>query len=1033
LGPYSSIEEEPRLDPTPSHRSVPRSRLAGLRGAAAILGLVGARSRGRRSAAALVALSVAGSIVVLGSLLGVGIVTEDQATRRALADLAPPDRLIGVHRTRPDGFEDATSDQVARAALQPVLDITEPLLAARMYQPPREPFRIIALDGIADWVGLSQGRLPQPCTGTSPCEAIRIGTSALPDGDGEIGTSVTMADLRFDVVGIASPSPDLPLDLIRPDGLALMVEGLGIKESADVKVVPRTNFWLASIDPDEVHSWTLADLQSRVDAVERALGPEGRSYLLTTPEQTLAGVRARTQIAIGRLVFISSLIVGVLLAFAAFAAAIERADVGLEDRRLRAAGASRGARFLFIFGEALLPAAVGAVVGELGAALAIGALANAEGAPVDVVLPLALFQPAALGLTILLVGLATIAVILGIHPAAGRLLQPRIVIAAVLPAGLLLAWQRLSSGPVDPAALAGDATSPTSVVLPGALGLAVILGSLVLLPPLLRGLARGSRRAPTGIRLATISVAREPLRPAAVMTLLAFSVGAVVFAEVYSATLRQGAADQAAFQAGMDVRVQTLAAEGRFSTEVVPALLGGGVGSDVEIAPMIRLPGESATRRTFTLVGIEGVELGRLRGWRADLSPAPPAALGAAIDLDGEWTLAGQPLPDGTRTISLDVQYQGDPIQLRAVVEQADGAVRYIPLGELADGHQVMGGELFDRTELATLDPAEPHGWRVLGVLALNGGDAGGGGPAQGQRQEGDITITGLDQIIDPSSPIHLAVSGAMNQLIRPPARSDRLVLPAIVSPDLAGDVDADGILDVRIGSSLDLRLRPVGTTTAFPTIIDPGGRVVIADLGPLLLAMNAHDPGTGVPNQVLIGTPSDARTAEVVAALKSDRFPPLIIQSRPATEEARANDPFAVGIVWGLAVGAIAGLILSFVGVLLATAAELRDERGELWDLEAQGSTPRSLVGLVVLRTVAMCAIGGVTGIAVGVGLGWFVATSVGVAGEGAVPIPPLVLVAPWGLIVLIAAALLVVIGFAVWLMTQRHFSRSSLGAGDR
>lgn len=97
------------------------------------------------------------------------------------------------------------------------------------------------------------------------------------------------------------------------------------------------------------------------------------------------------------------------------------------------------------------------------------------------------------------------------------------------------------------------------------------------------------------------------------------------------------------------------------------------------------------------------------------------------------------------------------------------------------------------------------------------------------------------------------------------------------------------------------------------------------------------------------------------------------------------------------------------------------------------QGTTPRALVSLVVLRTVAMCAIGSVTGIAVGVGLGWFVASSVGVGGEGAVAVPPLVFVAPWGLVVILAVALLAVIGVAVYLLTRRHFARESLGAGIR
>jgi hypothetical protein len=989
--------------------------------------------RRRRSAAALVALSVAGSIVVLGSLLGVGIVTEDLATRRALTDLAPPDRLIGVTRYSLGGYEDADAERIANEALQPVLDVTEPIVAVRLYQPPREPFRILAMDGAADWVEVAQGRLPVPCAGTSPCEAIRIGPSALPNGVGDIGTSVDLEGLHFDIVGVALPSPNLPLAVIRPDGLALMIEGrVGIRESAGLLDVPRTGFWLAPIDPTQVHSWTLADLDTRVDEVRRSLAPAGQSYLLSTPESTLATVHARTQVAIGRLVFISSLIVGVLLAFAAFAAAIERSDVALEDRRLRAAGASRGARLLFVLGEAVLPALAGAVVGEILAAVAVGVLASSQGAPVDVVVGLALLQPAGIGLTALLVGLAMLAIVLGVHPAAGRLLEPRVVVAAVLPAGLILAWNQLSSGPADPTKLAGDAMSPGSVLLPGAIGLSVILGSLVLLPPLLRGLARASRRAPLSIRLAAISVAREPLRPAAVMTLLAFSVGAVVFGQVYSATLRQGAADQAAFAAGLDVRVQTLAAEGRFATEVIPLLQGGQVGSDVGVQPMIRTPGESATKRTFTLVGIDGPAIGELNGWRPDFSTQTPAALGAAIEQDGEWQLASHALPAGVREVRIDVDYVGDPIRVSAVIQEADGGVRYVPMGEFAPGRQTLTGVVLDTVELKVFTPEQPAGWRVLGLLASNGGDAGGGGSAQGQRQEGDATISGLGDLIDPSKPVHVTVSGEGGQLIRPPARTDDLVLPAIVSPDLAGDVDASGILDALVGSNLRLKLRPIGTTALFPTIVDPG-RVVIVDLQPLLLAMNARDPGTGAPNQVLIRTPSDARTAAVVEALRQEPFPQLVVQSRPATEEERATDPFAIGLVWGLAIGAVAGLLLSLMGVLLATSAELRDERGELWELEAQGTTPRSLTSLVVVRTVAMCAFGSVTGILVGVGLGWFVASSIGVGGEGRVPVPQLVLVAPWLLIVVIALVLLGVIALAVYGLTRRHFAQASLGADVR
>jgi hypothetical protein len=207
----------------------------------------------------------------------------------------------------------------------------------------------------------------------------------------------------------------------------------------------------------------------------------------------------------------------------------------------------------------------------------------------------------------------------------------------------------------------------------------------------------------------------------------------------------------------------------------------------------------------------------------------------------------------------------------------------------------------------------------------------------------------------------------------------------------------------------------------------------VVVDYDPLRLAINTQEPGAGQPNQVLLGTPSDARTAEVEKALQQGLFPPLLIASRPEIEATRTSDPFAIGVVWGLVVGAIAGLLLSLVGVLLATASELRDERGELWELEAQGTTPRSLVRLVVARTLAMCAVGTVTGIAMGIALGWFVASSVGVGAEGSAPNPPLELVAPWAFIAAATVALLLVIGGTVYSLARRHFARSSLGAGVR
>jgi hypothetical protein len=1000
--------------------------------AAAMLAVVGSRARRRQSAAALVGLAVAGSVVVLGSLFGVGIVTEDLATRAALADLSPADRTISLHLSTQDGTRDADVDRIARDALRPVLDLTDPILAVRIYQPATEWFRILAIDSLADQVDLTDGRLPAPCSMGTTCEALRMGTAG-PEGVAGIGTTVELAGTRIEIVGTAQPRPDLPIQVLQLDAPVLAVDGLStIQESPALLDIGRTNYWFAPIDAAEAHSWTLAGLAERTDAVDRSLSQANVSLVFSTPEVTLRTVHQRTQVALGRLVFISSLIVGVLLAFAAFAAAIERSDVGLEDRRLRAAGASRGARVLFVVGEALVPAIAGALVGELGAAVAIGALAANQGLPVATVLGLALLEPAGLALTALLVALALVATILGIHPATGRLLQPRIVVAAVLPAGLILVWQRLSAGPVSPDQLAAEATSPASVLLPGALGLSVILGSLVLLPPVLRWLARRTRRAPIGIRLATISVAREPLRPAAVMTLLAFSVGAIVFGQTYAATLRQGAADQAAFLTGMDVRLQSLEADIPFSLFVVPQIEAGVLGPDVEVQPMIREFGRTATGTQLTLVGFDATAIDRLKGWRSDFSPSDPATLGSAIHLDGSWDMAGHVLPGEPTAVSVAVDYHGDPIEVSIVVEDPLGGVQFVQAGTLVQGHQVLGAEIGRTPGLELMPPGRPRTWRILGLEVQNGGDASENGANAGRRQTGDLTVQGLPELFDPAVPVHVDVADLSAVLLRAPAPTDNLVLPAIVSPDLETDVDPTGVLDVTFGQGLRLRVRPVGTTTRFPSIPDPGP-VLVLDYAPLRLAINTQQPGAGQPNQLLLGTPSDARTAEVLTALQQGAYPRLVIASRPDIEAARANDPFAIGVVWGLVVGAIAGLLLSLLGVLLATASELRDERAELWELEAQGTTPRALVRLVVLRTLAMCLAGTLTGVAMGIALGWFVASSVGVGAEGSAPNPPLALVAPWAFIAATGAALLVVIGGAVYAITRRHFARSSLGAGVR
>lgn len=995
-------------------------------GTVAVLRLVASRLARRRGAAALVALAVAGAIVVVGSLFGVGVITADVATRRALAEVKPIDRVISVNRYADAGGGETASDEAVRRALGRAAAYTEPLLQAASLQPQIGFGQLVGLDDVARWVSLKSGRVPKPCDGGATCEALLVTPFEMPEGPAQIGTDENVGGIHLTVVGYAQPSTDLPFEVF-----GLVVEGAQpILASSLVADVPRTSFWIAPLDPAKVHAWNLGELRSTVDEIERELASVNASFVVTAPDKAFDAVQERIGTASNRLVFIGSLVVAVLLAFAVFAAAVERDDVALEYRRLRVHGARRIQLAAFIAAEAAVPAIVGALVGWLGAAAIVAAIGASQGAPPVAVLQVSLLEPGAIALIGGIALLALIAVALGIHPSAGRLIQPRLIAAAVIPVVAVLAWDRINQGQLDPQAIAQAAAGPGTVLFPGLLGLTVILGSLVVLPPIFRRLARGARRSPLAVRLALLSIAREPMRPAATLTLLAFSLGAAVFALGHSATLRQGARDEAAFIAGMDVRVAPLTPDAFFGSEIIRFMETGGIlDPAIEVHPILSQNARSASGRQLTVLGIEPSAVPELRGWRSDFSTSTPAQIAAAIAQPGDWRMAGVDLPTGARQFSIDVDSSGDQVRLTAIVERNDpghfGGVgyQYVRLGDLAGGHQTFTADLFP--EGAQDAPNDyPSGWRIVAIVASSGGPAATTGPHTGERQQATVTIHGLDAVVDPATPVHLDVSGSHPpQILRGPVRTDGLVLPAVVSPDLQDDLDADGVLTIGMANGLNLKVRPVAIATHIPTLVEPGKDSVMLDEAPVLLALNGAGPGSGVPNAALLRAPDDAAALAVTKRLNEPPFPGLSIQSRVAIEDVRTNDPFAIGVVWALFVGALAGLGLSLAGIVLAASARLRDERGELGELEEQGLAPAALESLTVLQTIVLAIAGILVGSVLGLGFGWLAAASLAVTPGGAEPVPPLIPVAPWLTIGALALGVLAVLGVAVWLLAKRHF----------
>jgi hypothetical protein len=147
------------------------------------------------------------------------------------------------------------------------------------------------------------------------------------------------------------------------------------------------------------------------------------------------------------------------------------------------------------------------------------------------------------------------------------------------------------------------------------------------------------------------------------------------------------------------------------------------------------------------------------------------------------------------------------------------------------------------------------------------------------------------------------------------------------------------------------VNVRVAGTARRFPTT---SGDFVVFDRSRLETALNASVPGSGVADEAWVsGGPG------LTSRLAQSPPTPVRITSRRAVEHGLRTDPLARGSLLVLGAAALLALALSLVGLALTVAVELRDEVGELFDLETQGMGPAALRHQVRLRAGAVLLAG--------------------------------------------------------------------------
>jgi FtsX-like permease family protein len=996
-----------------------------------------------------VLLGVATGAAALASVLAGSVVAQDRSLAHATAAVPDLGRQVragwlGIP-TLPDE-EEPVLDRRARRALGGVLPgrVTE-VVTFRQSTLGGSFIALAGADGLTRWIHVTSGRLPRRCT-RARCEVLQIG------GQGEIPNDSGLPLVRVGTGRLASTA--LFGDFFGPPSSAFVRRAAGFREKPlppllvaegvdglvglpELGPVYRSYAWILPIDPEAVHPWDVTELEGRVRSARSDLQAStlASAWELTAPLEELAAAREESSVSGRRLLLIGGEAAALLLAFAALAATRLRRDVAAARTRLTWFGARRWQLELETAAESAGLALAGATIGWI-AGLGLGALvARRAGSPASDVLGHSALSTGGLALGLGLAGAAAVILFTAVRSGpvrSGRSgLRPTDVLALGALAVVIVGVARGDAEAVGAASAGG--TGLFLVLLPGLVAFIAAVALVRVLEPGLRLGERLARRRSVPVQLAFLSLARNPGHAGVAAAFLVVSLGLALFAETYRATLVRGQADQAAFALPADYVLREIPTSPVRVTDVAAPAALADLGTDP--VAVIRRSGNVTglnTGRGVNVLGLPASRVPQIDGWRGDFSGSSLDALAGKIAPKKAAAMRGPLLPEDARALRL--RASGGPVSLAASVRTPAGAFLVLDLG------QVNG-----RTTLRAPVPPAARGGRLV-ALTLNPP------PRQNERADHDIgrgveegTIrlevpAALDAAgnavplqvdyaewigifhVQPSASqgsvrLDYTLSNDAVSRFRPRQPSDEEPVKAIVSPRLAAAAGRDGRLPLQIADQ-QLVVLVAGTAERFPGVM---GDFAVADAGLLESALNSTLPGSGTVNELWLEAPEDAQALEAV--LRNGPFGALDLQSQAGRKLGLRADPLARGTLLTLVAAALVALALAIVGLLLGVVSDLRDERGELFDLEAQGATPALLRRQARLRAAVVAGVGIAGGLLTAVILSRVVVGLVQLTANASQPEPPLRLAVDWLLVGLAVGVYAVVAALLVALATRSAF----------
>jgi hypothetical protein len=953
------------------------------------LRLVGARLRAGGGRLALVAVGVVAGAAVLAAVLAGRLVMQDRALALASAELPPGDRAVQVTWTGAV-TRFAGLDAVVAPKLQAATG--ERPAAAMLFREASIQGRLVNLRAANDlgrWVRLVSGRLPAACV-PAHCEVLRLkGRGPIPSTKAlrliEVGRAVLKPDAPFAPFVLPTPPTEQVARAVRyhtpqPSPVVIANGVAGLSQTTELETFYRSYAWFVPLAGSDVHPWSIDTFTRNVQQLTAAIASSSDEFQVTAPTEALTAAADSSRAAARRLLLLGGEGGTLLLAFTVLAAAALRRDVTDARRRLTWFGARRWQVELFTLAESCGLAVAATVAGWV-AGGAVGAfVATRAGSPPGDVLTEALLSPAGLAAAAALAATAGVLLYSTVRAPAlqlGRLAFTPLDTAALgAVAVVLVGWARGSVGAPDLAGRSGG-TSAFLLLVPALVVFAAAVVAARLLAPALRALGRAGRRGPISLRLAAASLARNPGHAAIAATFLVASLGLAAFAVSYRSTLLRGQHDEAAYA----VPASYVISEDLL--QLVPVLHGATAGS-LPVAPtqVLRLSGNVPGGTAFGFLALPGHALPSMHGWRSDFADATQATLGARL-VAGDARLRLQALPAG-RWFTLPVTGSGDDVGVRAFFHSRLGDYVAVGLGHTHAGRRVVlrGRVPFRHATLAALELDILNSGRLTanagtGIQPSAKGELTfGAARVNGARVRGGFTRwTGTGGIGGTAAKLGYVLTPDRVGRFRPVQPTDGAPLPVLATPRIAAAAGPHGVLPLTIEGE-PVPARVVGVVQRFPSIV---GDAVVADLAQAGTRLNTLSPGLGTADELWLNS------------AEPPHVPELAVQSHAETLDRLQADPLARGALLTLAGTAGVALLLALVGLMLAVVGDVRDDRGELFDLEAQGASPSTIRSHLRLRALLVAVFGIAGGAALGAVLSSLVVSLVAVTASAAEPEPPL------------------------------------------